>query len=62
MVSVSRILRQIDIQAAAQAVPEGRKPVRGAWHKPAIGKGTTDGSGARASAKVRPIRKAGPAR
>ncbi len=62
VVGVRRILRQIDIQAAAQVVPESRKPVRSAWQKRAIGKGTAGGSGARASAKVLPVRRPGPAR
>ena len=38
VVSARRILQQIDVQAAAQAMPEGRKPVRGAWRKPGKGK------------------------
>ncbi len=62
VVGVRRILRQIDIQAAAQVVPGSRKPARGAWRRRAIGKGTTVGSGARASAKGLPVRRPGPAR
>ncbi len=38
-VGVRRILQGIEMQAAAQAMPEGRKPVRGAWRKPGKEKG-----------------------
>lgn len=33
VVGIRRLLRQIKIQAIAQAAPEQRKPVRGAWRK-----------------------------
>ena len=38
VVGVRRILQGIDAQVAAQAMPEVRKPVRGAWRKPRKGK------------------------
>ena len=41
VVSVRRILQQIDIQAVTQVMPEGRKPVRGAWRKPGKGQQVT---------------------
>ena len=41
VVGVRRILRQIDSQAAAQVMPEGRKPVRGAWRKMKKGRSVT---------------------
>ncbi len=34
VVGVRRILQQIEAQAAAQAMPEGRRLVRGSWRKP----------------------------
>ena len=38
VVGVRRILQGIDAQAAAQVMPEGHKPVRGAWRRPRKGK------------------------
>lgn len=62
VVGVRRILQQIDAQAAAQAMPEGRKPVRGAWRKMKKGKTGTRVHSSGASAKGRPTRKSGPVR
>ena len=51
VVGVRRILQGIDVQAAAQVMPEGRKPVRGAWRKTAKGRGATGVHSSGASAK-----------
>ena len=39
VVSLRCILRQIEVRAAAQAMPLGRRPVHGAWRKPVKGTG-----------------------
>ena len=39
VVGLRCILRQIEVRAAAQVMPPGRRPVHGAWRKPAKGKG-----------------------
>ncbi len=62
VVGVRRILQQIDAQAAAQAMPEGRKPVRGAWRKAPKRAGASRVHPSGASAKGRPTRKPGPVR
>ncbi len=62
VVGVRRILQQIDAQAAAQAMPEGRKPVRGAWRKAPKGTGASKVHTSSASAKGRSTRKPGPVR
>ena len=38
VVGLRCILRQIEVRAAAQAMPPGRRPVHGTWRKPAKGK------------------------
>ena len=58
VVSVRRILQGIEKQAAARAVPEGRKPVRGAWRKPGKKQGTRVHSSGAAGASS-PARKHG---
>ena len=60
VVGVRRILQQIVAQAAAQAMPEGRKPVRGAWRKAPKGTGASKVHTSSASAKGRSTRKPGP--
>ena len=62
VVGVRRILQQIVAQAAAQAMPEGRKPVRGAWRKAPKGTGALRVHTSGASAKGRLTRKPGPVR
>ncbi len=62
VVGVRRILQQIVAQAAAQAMPEGRRPVRGAWRKVPKGKKGARVHPSGASAKGRPIGKPGPVR
>ena len=56
VVGLRCILRQIEVRAAAQAMPEGRRPVRGAWHEPAKGKGTTKARRPGASVPESPAR------
>ena len=62
VVAVRRILQGIDGQAAAQVMPEGRKPVRGAWRKTAKGRGATRVNSSGASAKDLSTGKPGRAR
>ena len=57
VVSVRRILQGIEKQAVAQAMPEGRRPVRGAWRKTAKRKGATKVHSSGASAKEGSARK-----
>ena len=61
-VGVRRILQQIDIQTAAQAMPDGRKPVRGAWRTPGKGKESTRVHSSGASARRRSTGKPGASR
>ena len=62
VVGLRRILQQIDAQAAAQAMPEGRKPAWGAWRKAPKGTGASRVHRSGASGKGRPTRKPGPVR
>ena len=59
VVGVRRILQGIETQAAAQAMPEGRKLVRDAWRKPGRGKKHTRVHGSGASPMGSPARKPG---
>ncbi len=56
VVGLRCILRQIEVRAAAQAMPTGRGPVHGAWRKPATGKRPTKARRSCASAMEPPAR------
>ena len=56
VVGLRCILRQIEVRAAAQAMPPGRRPVHGAWRKPVKGTGPTKARGSGASVPEPPAR------